>query len=58
MEFSTNCDCALTFGSSQDTGVNLNAMSNADLRGHMLWLYLNAIKIGSEKIDFLAGNIQ
>ncbi|KAI6080890.1 P-loop containing nucleoside triphosphate hydrolase protein [Hypoxylon rubiginosum] len=37
---------------------NLNAMSDADLRSHVLWPYLRAIRRGSEKMDFIQQTIR
>ncbi|KAJ3565681.1 hypothetical protein NPX13_g7415 [Xylaria arbuscula] len=43
---------------SQDIEGNLNAMSDADLREHALWPYLDTIRDGSQKMGFIAQKVQ
>ncbi|KAI1451234.1 hypothetical protein F4805DRAFT_452155 [Annulohypoxylon moriforme] len=37
---------------------NVNAMSEADLHNHVLWPYLDEVRHGSEKMDFIEQKIQ
>ncbi|KAH9905219.1 P-loop containing nucleoside triphosphate hydrolase protein [Xylariomycetidae sp. FL2044] len=41
-----------------DLRSNLNTMSDADLRRHKLWPYLDAIRSGSSKMDFIHKKVQ
>ncbi|KAI1502470.1 P-loop containing nucleoside triphosphate hydrolase protein [Biscogniauxia marginata] len=41
-----------------DIQSNVNAISDADLRGHILWPYFNETRHGSEKMDFIEQKIK